>query len=337
MDDKKISGKKRGAILIITFMVIVMLVIISMGIFVRMFSESRAAERHRDNAVAFYLAEAAVDSAIKQLPSNLAPATGVVLGTGNGIGRYSFTITTLAAGSEWEIVGTGYVPDIAAARAQKTIRAVVAKRELGDFFWENAITSAGPVNFNGNKFVVTSPPGYWDVRYGNTIFDDHDRIEADKEIKDTNVSPLPLLDFQNLLAIAAAQNHVYTGYDSSMPTTFYYDQAAGIPNVVYIQGELDISGKTKVGGFIIVGGDVIQNVDISGNAAIDGCIYTRGSFRNTGGGNQSININGGIWAGDAGCTLNGSIVVAYNKEYMDAIRYNLNPSTVIQLISWREE
>jgi len=136
MDDKKISGKKRGAILIITFMVIVMLVIISMGIFVRMFSESRAAERHRDNAVAFYLAEAAVDSAIAQLPSNLSPANGVPLGSGNGVGKYSFTITTLVAGKEWEITATGYVPDAATARAQKTIKAVVAKKDLADFFWD---------------------------------------------------------------------------------------------------------------------------------------------------------------------------------------------------------
>lgn len=335
MDEKKARGKKRGAILIITFMVVVMLVIISMGMFVRMFSESRAAERHRDNAVAFYMAEAAVDSAIRQLSlssSNTAPSSGI-LGTGNGAGRYSFTITTFIFRSAWEVVGTGYVPSAGAPRAQKTIKAVLAKKDLSDFFWDNAITSAGPVVFNGDAYTVTSPDGKWDVRYGTTISGD-DEIPLEKKAEDPNVSPLPRLDFELLQEMAAAQNHVYTGYDKDMPQTFW--NINGQPNIVYITGTLDMTGQETIGGFIIVGGDVITDVDMTGNSSIDGCIYTRGHFQNKGGGNQ-LNINGGLWAGDAGCTLNGSITITYNEEYMNAIRSIPLIGADVQLISWREE
>ena len=338
MDIKKVSGEKRGAVLIVTFMVIAILVIISIGMFLRMISESRTAERYKDAAGAFYAAEAAIDSAITQLPSNLSPATGVSLQDPNGnvIGKYSFTIASIIAGEKWEIVGTGYaVGKVGETRAQKTIKAVVSKKDLGDFFWDNAILSAGNVTFKGTAYSVTG-----DVRFAGSISGE-DQIPAEDVIHDTGVAPLPLLDFQYLLNKAASQGHVYTGYDSSMPTTFWFDQSdpdptKWIPNVVYIQGDLRLSGsKDKVGGFLIVGGDVIQNVDVTGSATVDGCIYTRGYFQNKGGGNQ-LNINGGIWAG-TNCNLTGNVTVTYNKTYMDAIRNNIDPTTEIQLISWREE
>lgn len=371
MDERRVKDKKRGAVLIITFMVITMLVIISVGMFLRMLSESRSSERHRDAAVAFYLAEAAVDSAIAQLPANLAPATGVLLGTGNGIGRYSFTITPLVAGSEWEITGTGYVPDVAPVRAQKTIKAVVAKIDLADFFWNNAITSSGPVDFDGAKATTVTndepdapPLEFHDVLSGHDITDPWDGASPDRiKEDDSNLSKdLPLLDFTSLLGEPGGAEehsaywqqehdpngytHVTSGYDSNMPPTFWFDKpdpadpTTWIPNIVYINGDLALpkggAGAKNMGGFIIVGGNVIQNVDLSGNVIVDGCIYTRGKFEFTGGGGVS-NILGGVWAGNAGCNIGGSVTITYNKTYMDAIRYKLEPSTVVQLISWREE
>ena len=331
MNEKRTGGKKRGAILIITFMAIVVLVIISIGMFLRMFSESRAAERHKEANEAFYLAEAAIDTAIAKLPSNTSPEANVALGKGN----YSLTITVLEAGKKWKVVGTGRIPAAAPFRAQKTIEAFLEKKELGDFFWDNVILSAGNVTFKGNAYSVTG-----NVRFAGSISGD-DRIPDENVIPDSSVAPLALLDFQYLLNIATAQNHVYSGYDSSMPQTFWYDKSdpdptKWVPNVVYIQGDLKLSGvNAKAGGFVIVGGDVIQNVDVTGSATVDGCIYTRGYFQNKGGGNR-LNINGGIWAG-TNVNLTGDVTLTYNKQYMDAIRTIINPSTEIQMISWREE
>lgn len=332
MDEKKILARKRGAILIITFMAITVFVIISLGMFLRMLSESRAVERYKEATEAFYLAEAAIDTAVSKLPSNTAPESGVALGGG----RYSLTITVLEAGKKWKAVGTGYIPDMPPnARAQKTVEAFIEKKELEDFFWNNAILSAGNVTFKGNAYTVNG-----DVRYANSISGESE-IPPENIIHDPTVSPLALLDFQYLRNIASGQNHVYSGYSSSMPTTFWFDTSdpdptKWIPNVIYIEGDLRLSGiNDRVGGFIIVGGDVIQNVDVTGSATIDGCIYTRGYFQNKGGGNQ-LTINGGIWAG-TNANLTGNVTVTYNQTYMDAIRMNINPSTEVQLISWREE
>lgn len=340
MDRKKMPGKKRGAILIITFLAITVMVILSIGIFLRMLSETRATERHKETAEAFYLAEAAIDKAISKLPSNTAAETGIPLGAG----KYSLTITVLEVGKKWKALGEGYVPDLPPnARAQKRVEAFLEKKDLADLFWGNAIYSAGDVTFIGNSYEVDGKVVYADQIQGEQL------IPADQITHDPDISPLALLDFQDLRDRAVSQikpngqNNLYTTADigvKDFPATFWFDQSDPdplnwIPNVVYIEGDLILRGNLVAGGFIIVGGDIIENVELGGNASIDGCVYTRGYFQNKGGGN-SLNVNGGIWAGDY-CTLRGNAKVEYNAAYMDAIRKNINPSTEIQLISWREE
>lgn len=340
MDKTKIPGKNRGAILIITFLAITVLVIISIGMFLRMISETRATERHKETAEAFYLAEAAIDKAISKLPSDTAAETGVSLGAG----KYSLTIEVLEANKKWKAIGTGYVPDLPPnARAQKRIEAFLEKKELADLFWDNAIYSAGDVTFIGNSYEVNGKVIYADEIQGEEL------IPPEMITHDPNISPLALLDFQYLRQIAVSQiqpsgqNNLFTAADigvKDFPTSFWFDNSDPdplnwIPNVVYIESDLILRGNLVAGGFIIVGGDVIDNVELGGNASIDGCVYTRGYFQNKGGGN-SLNVNGGIWAGDY-VTLRGNAKVDYNATYMDAIRRNINPSTEVQLISWREE
>jgi hypothetical protein len=335
MDRTKMPGKNRGAILIITFLAVTVLVIISIGMFLRMLSETRATERRKETAEAFYLAEAAIDKAVSKLPSNMAAETGIPLGSG----KYSLTITVLETGKKWKALGEGYVPDLPPnARSQKRIEAFLEKKDLVDLFWDNAIYSAGDVTFIGNSYEVDGKVVYADQIQGES------RIPADQITYEPDISPLALLDFQYLRQIAVSQikpdgqNNLYTAADigtKAFPASFWFNEVAGIPNVVYVESDLVLKGNLVAGGFIIVGGDVIENVELGGNASIDGCVYTRGYFQNKGGGN-SLNVNGGIWAGDF-CTLRGNAKVKYNKTYMDAIRNNINPSTEVQLISWREE
>ena len=102
MDRKKMLGKNRGAILIVVFLAVVLLVTISIGVFVRMLSETRAAERHRESTQAFYLAEAAIDRAISKLPSNAVSESMVTLGLN---GKYSLDIYPLVTGKNggWSV------------------------------------------------------------------------------------------------------------------------------------------------------------------------------------------------------------------------------------------
>lgn len=114
------------------------------------------------------------------------------------------------------------------------------------------------------------------------------------------------------------------------------------PNVVYITGDLQLKGSIgTIGGFFVVVGDVINDPDetedatINGNGTIEGAIYTRGEFRINGGGGADLNVNGGIWAGDQ-VRLNGNAKVAYNAEYMEAIKTLVGEGTP-QICSWEDK
>ncbi|MFH1778474.1 MAG: pilus assembly PilX N-terminal domain-containing protein [Candidatus Omnitrophota bacterium] len=324
MDDRIL--KRRGSVLIVTFLVITVLVILSVSMLARIIGETRSAERHKESTEAFYLAEAAIDKAIAKLPSNSDSETGVSLGTG----KYSLTIYTIEAGKKWKVVGEGFVPDVPPnARANYRIEAFLQKKDLDDNFWSNAIYSAGNVSFTGTAYSVTG-----DVRYAGSISGEGN-IPLENIKPDPSISPLALLDFDYLKQIAISQNNYYPTVDRPLPTSFWYNPTEGVPNVVYIETDLIMHGTTSVGGFVIVGGNIVQNVEITGNASINGCVYTRGYFKNLGGG-SSLNVNGSVWAGNY-VDLRGSITAQYNQAYMDAIRNNINPGTEVQIISWRKE
>jgi len=340
MNKNKILLDNRGMVLVVVLFVVLVLSILSIGMMLRMVTETRVNEHYRDSTEAFYLAEAAIDKAIAKLPSNTSSETGVSLGRG----KYSLVITTITAGKKWKVTGYGYVPDLPPnSRAGKKIEAVVEKKDLGDNFWDNAIYTAGNINLIGSSYTLDGK-----ARYAGNITGDTSKIPQENRIKDPSISPLALLDFVYLRNIAVSQikpngqNNLYTANDIAnnkpFPASFWFgDQANGIPNVVYVETDLVIKGNTIVGGYIIVGGDVIENVDLLGNVTVDGCIYTRGYFENKGGGN-TLNVNGGIWAGDY-TTLRGNAKISYNSDYMNAIRNNssFNVSADVQLISWREE
>lgn len=352
MDKKPVRGKKQGAILIAVFLTVALLVIISIGMFLRMFSESRASERHRELTQAFYLAEAAIDKAISKLPSDTASESGVALGLN---GRYSLSITVLEAGKKWKAVGTGYVPNMPPnARAQKRIEVFLEKKDLDVNFWNNFIYSAGNVKFSGMAYSATG-----DVRYAGLLLNGDNVPEANRKY-DPSINPLVLLDFDYLKGIAQSQikpdghSNYYPAGDTSFPTSFWFDNSdpdpsKWMPNVVFVEGDLTASGgKQTIGGFIIVPGNYSDtgadpnNVTVTGNVSIEGCLYTRGYFLNKGGGGEGLNVNGGIWAGKGkgkieAADIRGSISGQNNQIYMDAIKNNINPSTEVQLISWREE
>lgn len=335
MNKNKTLSDNRGIILVVVLFVVLVLSILSIGMMLRMITETRVNEHYRDSTEAFYLAEAAIDKAIAKLPSDTSSETGVSLGGG----KYSLSIITITADKKWKVTGNGYVPDLPPnSRAGKKIEAVVEKKDMGDNFWNNAMYSSGNVNFIGDSYTVDG-----DVRYGGNTPDNTSGVLPPHTcIPDPNASPLVLLDFTSLRNRAISQikpdgqNNLYTADDiaegKNFPTSFWFDEANSIPNVVYVETDLIITGNTTVGGFIIVGGDVIENVDVRGDVTVDGCIYTRGYFESRGG----VNINGGIWTGDR-ATVRGNATIDYNQTYMNAIRQNINPSTEVQLISWREE
>ena len=198
-------------------------------------------------------------------------------------------------------------------------------------------------------------------------------------INDPEASPLPRFDFYDLMDIALMQVDTTTGknnyYDvdrikdvetgkdsfpdcSACPADkpdccFWYqyptESTPGIPNVVYVGGDLAFSGNIgTIGGFFVVVGNVLpvpigeseQDSTLSGNGTIKGCIYSLGEFKINGGAAEGINIDGGVWC-EAGATLNGNANVAYNGTFMDAIQHIQTPGGGspfdLRMVSWREK
>jgi hypothetical protein len=268
-----------------------------------------------------------------------------------GDGEYFYDIDDAPDGNPFHrlVTGVAAVPDTANPVATRAIEIVVHKPDdLPLNFWDYAIYSAGDVRGNGNSYNVNG-----DVIAGDDIEYSQDHFN-DGETEDPSVSPLANLNYDSLKAIAMSQ--VYDGHDNyypeseigvtPFPTDFYYIDpdpitgTPGVPNVVFIEGNLTLNGTWgNIGGFVIVVGDILTNPDaegdttINGNGTIDGVVYTLGEMTVNGGGG-GINVNGGVFAADE-VTLNGNTTVTYNQEYMDAIE-DLDLPTGLTVLSWNE-
>ena len=359
----------KGMMLLIVYFVICVLFIF-VGVFAfKSIWDAKLTEQYKNRLLAFYCADSAIDKAVSKLPSNTTSSSSefLVNDAGNIQGEYAYTISVLESGKRWKVETWGYVPNQASAKATRHLEAYISKKDLPENFWNNAIYTAGNVRVNGNTYDIKG-----DVRYAGTLMPDplDTGLFSGSSHSDPDVSPLVKLDYTDLRNKAASQiksdgsDNVYTAAEISsgnppLPTTFWYtrgddgvdnngdgvvdDPGEWVPNVVYIETDLILNGNVgTIGGFLLVVGDVRTNPDadsndtvINGNGMIDGCIYSTGQFR-VNGGAGNLNVFGGVWSGSDGVRLNGNVTVEYNKPYMDAIRYIINPSSIVQAISWRE-
>ncbi|UCC95311.1 MAG: hypothetical protein JSW40_00760 [Candidatus Omnitrophota bacterium] len=374
------KGPRKAIALIFGFMVIVVLLLLSMAVLTRSVSENRLASRNYENAQTFWLAEAGMNRALDELRADFTITAASINGgnpVGFGEGDYRVaSIETIDLNTK-RVTVSGYIPSSASPREQRTIVALI-NQEVPDNFYDNVLYSAGDIDINGAAYSVaaedtdgdTIPDGPATCYAGNlSTTDDEAGIQGTNN--PTAVSPLPRLDFEQLLAISQGQDNVYdvlpngdlvepgTNNDKPLPDDFWFtdppapdgvdndgdgevdeEGEGGVPNVVYINGNLVLNGTIEVGGFFVVVGDVINNPDevfdstVNGNGTINGCVYTRGEFRINGGGGADLNLNGGAWSGTQ-ARLNGSVNAAYNRTFMDAVR-GLNIDPIAQVTAWQE-
>ena len=340
---------KRGAALMFSYMVMTVLTILGVGFIARSVSEKNLLQRHAEAANAFWASEAGAARALVEMRAASVVTTGTDLWSGTlpGQGRYSVDVES--AGVMYKVTIHGYYPDSGEARIERKIEAMMSKATPSDFF-SNAIYSAGDVDFNGIAYSVTG-----DIIYADDI-DNPDNVTG-SVTQDPNVSPLARFDFQELYDTSSTQGNVYDtarlqdvqdGTDT-FPASFWFtpptdpmDPATGVPNVVYVEDDLQLNGNIgTIGGFFVVVGDVLSDPDaedpedavLNGNGTIEGTIYTLGEFRINGGGGN-LNINGGVWAGEE-ARLNGNAHVEFNSDYMDAIQ-SLDIETEVQIVNWRD-
>lgn len=339
--------KNKGAVMLLfSYLVIAVLLIIGAAFVVRTINEKNFSYRNKETKEAFNLAEAGINFAITMLQQDYNWSGQPPLNLGRG--QYSVSINNILPDKR-QIISSGFIPLAANFRVSKTIE-VVVRKFMAPNFYDSAIYTADELDLNGNAYAVN----------GNVVYGDNEPAGNTDNItgtitQDTSIYPLASLDFQQIYNISQGQGNVYDAARlsdvkknlDSFPTSFWFsppsdpdDPTTGIPNVVYIETDLELNGNIgSVGGFFVVAGDVITNplgvydAAINGNGQIDGAIYTRGNFEVNGGGG-GLNINGGVWAGTE-AELNGNATVSYNQDYMDAIKaLNIEPG--LQIISWRE-
>ncbi len=348
----------KGILLIAVFMIIAIVGVLLGAFLFRNIWDAKNAIHYKQNIIALHCAEAGLDKAISALPSSSAAASNIALTDDNNIkqGEYSYTVAVLQMGRRWKVESWGYVPSQAQSQSVVHLEAYISKKDLPDSFWDNAVYTSGNVRVNGTAFNING-----DIIYAGSLVPS--TLDANcftgTATNDTSIAPLVKLDYDYLRAIAATQikadgsDNVYTAAEISsktppLPVSFWFDQsdpnpANWIPNVVYVETDLVLNGSIgTIGGFLVVVGDVISDPNettsttINGTGYIDGCVYSTGEFRINGGGGIGLNVLGGVWSGSDGVRFNGSVDIGYHKTYMDAIRYIISPSSIVQLISWRK-
>lgn len=347
---KRCRNNERGSILIVVYMILAVLLVMSSLFVSRTVTERKLFDISRERAEAFYLAEAAVDRGISELNANYAYA-GTASAVPLGRGEYVVAVTTVSA-TQKRIDATGYIPSQASPRTTRHIEAITRKYTPPNFF-DKAIYSANDITLNGNSYIVNG-----DVIYADDL-SDATHITG-TTTQDPSIAPLAQFDFAILREIAVLQGNLYDAarlaqvqsHADTYPADFWYQEptgtppnpATGIPNVVYVEGDMVMNGNIGViGGFFLVVGNVLTDpsgttdTTINGNGTVDGCIYTTGSFRINGGAGN-LNVNGGVWAGDE-ARMNGNATVSFNSDFMTSIKQLIEDNSaggVVQLLSWRE-
>jgi hypothetical protein len=369
-------SNEKGAILIATYLVIVCLISFATIFADRTVSEKRFADIATDRAKAFYLAEAGVDKAIQNLRGDFNSFSPVPL-EDLGEGKFEASVTYLSQTRRTvDARGYIYIPNTSNPKATRHIQAVIKKEMPPGFFGDGtngcAILSADDVLFNGNSYSVEG-----DVIYAGELTSTGGDV-SDHVIgtvtQDPSISPLARFNFNTLYDISVAQGNLYdqtrldnikkgldTYPDCSVcpsdkpdccfwfsPPTNPSDPSTGIPNIVFVQGNMVLNGNIgTVGGFFIVVGDVLpvppettdSDSTLNGNGTVEGCVYSLGEFRINGGGNTGLNINGGVWC-ESGAELKGTSTVQYDGFKMEAIQSFIqdpnNDSVDVQLLSWIE-
>jgi len=322
---------RRGVVLIICYMVIVVLSLLAGAFLTRSISERSVASKYFDSTQAFWLAEAGVNKALVQLRNDYGNFSAISPTT-LGPGEYYFSNIT-SSGSNRTVTASGFIPSAAStARVERVIEAIMSKR-IPTGFYDYAIYATGDLERKGN---VSGK-----VIYAGTATGSYKDPQPTSEAYDISISPLALLDFDWLRTLSKRQLHEdgtnnYHDADhlnGPFPTSFWY--SPGVPNVVFLEGSLTLGGGDTAAGFFVVGGggNVVYDATVSGNANIDGCVYTRGNLTNNGGGGADFNIKG-LWVGGT-AKLGGSSVITYNVDYMNAIKA-LGINAVVQVTSWRE-
>ncbi|MFH0940581.1 MAG: hypothetical protein V1840_01855, partial [Candidatus Omnitrophota bacterium] len=205
---------KKGSVLIFVYAVIFILLSLSASVIAHSILERKAFEITKQRGEAFYVAEAGMDSALAALKTSSSySGTGgtpvSVYRDSTVIGQYETTVVDISSPADviagikkMHITVTSYVPQkiVGSGVLRQTCKAEgvakVSANPPSPSFYDNAIYSAGDIDFNGNSYDVT----------GNVVY--ADEIENAGRVvgtvtHDITIFPLAQFDFAAMRAAAS--------------------------------------------------------------------------------------------------------------------------------------
>ena len=276
-------------------------------------SSHQSAVRQHQSAQAFYLAEGAMEYAVKYLTSH--PDSTAV-----------FSRSGTVSGGGWSTRADTATSRVVANGSVAELLRVLSLR----FDWTHIILPAfaKAIYAQGNITNVTALD-----ESGNPI----------DSLKVANADSLPpVIQDSLLISLATSQGHVirrnFTPANRYPNGSFYY--SGEVPNVTRVGGNLTVQGGRTVYGIFVVEG----NVTLRGGARVDGVIYlpNPGSTVIRGGGDPSeSSVTGSIITAGSVSGTGSHVTVRLNTDYLGAF---LNESGAedsfedrLAFHTWREE
>lgn len=302
---------KRGAVLIMGLLVVLVLSLLSSAFYYKTINENSLTKRYVESIRAFWVAEAGVAEAIGSLPAN--PTNG-------NLGNNQYQATTIYRATinnsyYYDIVSTGTVP-VSGRTLSRQVHAVVKTGSVDTSKFQYGIDAANDLCFGGNchgdpnKYLnpTVCPDGPCWKDYDTTI------------------------NFANLFGYAQSDVSAIASHytDTNFMSLTGGGAVSGVNWVDVAPGNtLDINGTATGTGLLIVAG----NVRIEGTYRFHGIIYVLGTLTARG----TMDAYGStLVASSAGVdTINGTPMFSYNlNDIINAL--NVLASNFPSIVSWKE-
>lgn len=255
---------KKGLVLSLVLIFLLILVLIATTFIVLANNEIRIARQQTDSLKAFFLAEAGIEKALFELPRNT-NYTGEQDTLGEGV----YDVTVSPPNGVRQIDSTGYISNKTSPRAVRQIR-VMAKEQTHSITLGAALTGLtsgkdiwvrGTANIDGKTVAGIEVPDRDVIDKGGSAI-----ISGNPDI----LEEVPPATFEEIFGLTEAQMKAFAAVYNN-PSNNFPDPANGI---TWIDGNANYTKKGWSGkGILIVTGDL----KLTGGT-FEGVIYVKGSL-----------------------------------------------------------
>lgn len=297
---------RRGIVLIVSILVVVVLSILSASLLFKSVTESNLSQRHVHSMRAFWLAETGVAQAVRNLPTSplndcIGPTQGCPAGGYNCC--YSTNSSSLIIGNitYYDITSTGSITFPAGGSISRDLEVYVRITPPGADDFPNAIASTGEINQLGEGVTITG-----------------------------TIDEYATINFSDLFGSSKAE--VRNAADQIYDEASFAEPLTGITWVDDADGGLDLimNGTLSGSGILIIEGNAL----ISGTVTFNGIIYVIGELTMLGNATLSGTVIAESGVG-VDTTAGGSVTITYDPTPIsDALNLIQFLSAVV--VSWQE-